>query len=763
MRQRQRSNITGPNGALLEYPLSTARFIAPLRNTLAPSAGYGPATFTRTTTASYFDNEGILKEVRAGAARFTGARRVANMMPYSEYDTPDNVGGTMPPTVNSPATYAGLSCVAVTFPTGSSDYNSSRYFFSAVSGVAGRNYRLRYKLALNRLLVGSEGIAVYFGGSDTWHFQTFNSASGLTSAYTELTAIATASASGSNTLRVRPNGLLLSDLTVYMTEIQLEDVTGQADQTASEYVHAGKIRPNYIPYTEDMTASSWINTNVTVTQNAIANPVDGRVNATKLEATATTTTNFRSSSVASASASGMTFSCYAKEGTSSVVANRYAIYNSTTASYAIRAEIDFSTLDITYVNNPSGGTVTVTSAGSGWFKIVLTAPAGFSAGDDVLCFVAFAGNSATAGNYSYAYAPTLVRGIVSDTTYTPVGADYDPHGSGVDGVKYFNTNKDGTPIPQTFNKGFLNEGARTNNLLWCRDLTNAAWVKTTMTTALTSTGIDGQASGATRLTATAGNATCLQTFTMASAARTFSAYVKRITGTGTIEITRNNGTSWTDITSLISTSGYTRVTIAGTSVTNPTCGFRIVTSGNAIDVDYCQDEAGVFPTNPIGTTTVSVTRNQDKLSYGGAGNYAVATGTCLVNFSSQETASTYSNKNTVVSAGSARPIYIANGGAIADTAIWDGTAGTSSNGASRASGTLRKGCANWQATTMKVIGEGASGSPSSNTFTGTMGDTIALYVGIQDSAGNAPLYGNIKDLYVWQTALTDNQMRQIVA
>jgi len=52
-------------------------------------------------------------------------------------------------------------------------------------------------------------------------------------------------------------------------------------------------------------------------------------------------------------------------------------------------------------------------------------------------------------------------------------------------------------------KGLLIEEVRTNNLLSCRDLTNAAWVATNCTTALDQTGITAVANSASSITATA--------------------------------------------------------------------------------------------------------------------------------------------------------------------------------------------------------------------------------------------------------------------
>jgi hypothetical protein len=54
-------------------------------------------------------------------------------------------------------------------------------------------------------------------------------------------------------------------------------------------------------------------------------------------------------------------------------------------------------------------------------------------------------------------------------------------------------------------------------------------------------------------------------------------------------------------------------------VTDPVVGFRIVTSGDAIAVDYAQLENGAFSTSAIGTTTsAAVTRSADVASITGS-------------------------------------------------------------------------------------------------------------------------------------------------
>jgi hypothetical protein len=176
----------------------------------------------------------------------------------------------------------------------------------------------------------------------------------------------------------------------------------------------------------------------------------------------------------------------------------------------------------------------------------------------------------------------------------------------------------------------LVEPNRTNLALHSRDLANAAWVKTDVTAAKDALGADAVASGATTLTASAASGTVLQTVTAASAQRTFSAYVRRVTGTGTIEMTMDNGTTWTAITL---TSAYQAIRIPSVTNSNPVIGFRILTSGDAIAVDFTQLEAGFVRTSPIPTTTATVTRNADLISKTGVSGFIGQTeGTMYLDF-----------------------------------------------------------------------------------------------------------------------------------
>lgn len=159
--------------------------------------------------------------------------------------------------------------------------------------------------------------------------------------------------------------------------------------------------------------------------------------------------------------------------------------------------------------------------------------------------------------------------------------------------------------------GLLLEGARTNLCLQARDQTNASWTKSNCSTAKDQTGIDGAANSACKLTASAANGTCLQTITATGGNKCLSLYIRRVTGTGGIDITLDGGTTWVPVT--ITGAWQRFYTVQG--LLNPSAGIRIQTSGDAIAVDCAQLEHNVvMPSSPMPTTTASVTRGADAVS-----------------------------------------------------------------------------------------------------------------------------------------------------
>ncbi len=156
-------------------------------------------------------------------------------------------------------------------------------------------------------------------------------------------------------------------------------------------------------------------------------------------------------------------------------------------------------------------------------------------------------------------------------------------------------------------RAILLEPAGTNNLLYARDLTQGDWAETNVTTALDQVGETGAANSASSLLATAANGTVLQTLVLADTDYAYSVSIKRITGTGNIEVTDDNEGTWTDIKANLSTTAWYRHTITR-SQANPVCGIRIVTDTEKIAVDYNQLEAGKVGSSRILTTTGAATR-----------------------------------------------------------------------------------------------------------------------------------------------------------
>lgn len=142
-----------------------------------------------------------------------------------------------------------------------------------------------------------------------------------------------------------------------------------------------------------------------------------------------------------------------------------------------------------------------------------------------------------------------------------------------------------------------------NLLTHSEQFDNSAWTKTTTTvTANAIASPTGTTTGDT-LTASGANSTTLHSYTAIAQPYTFSIYIRRRTGTGTIEITADGST----YVAKTITSDWQRfdTTITPTAGTRTT-GVRIVTSGDAIDVWGAQLEIGSTATTYNPTTVKNI-------------------------------------------------------------------------------------------------------------------------------------------------------------
>ncbi len=204
-------------------------FNAPLQTTVVPAwAGAPTATFTRATTATVLDFEGLIKPVLSGEVRFKGARRVENLIKATTEDL-DNAAWTKSGTasVTSGATDpdGGTTAWQVDFPADQDRINST-----ADTILAGNSFGLSVWIRADssgtiRMLegsVGNPGVA----------------ALSITTSWQRFAAAGTVSAATNPQLMLKREGAgQLSK--IYIWHPQVETVAGQAITAASEYVSVG--------------------------------------------------------------------------------------------------------------------------------------------------------------------------------------------------------------------------------------------------------------------------------------------------------------------------------------------------------------------------------------------------------------------------------------------------------------------------------------------------------------------------------------------
>lgn len=304
--------------------------------------------------------------------------------------------------------------------------------------------------------------------------------------------------------------------------------------------------------------------------------------------------------------------------------------------------------------------------------------------------------------------------------------------------------------------GILIEGASTNKTLHSADFTNVAWVKTNCTAAKDATGIDGQSNSASTLTATSATATCLQAITIASALQTYSVYVKRKTGSGTIEMTIDGGTSWTDITSSLSSSVFTRLTLDQT-LANPQIGFRIATSDDEIEVDANQIEELSLASSYIPTTTAAVTRGADDYSVDFGGNIQKPSGAeawlCDIDMIGKRDSDDHQYALAVVGEVD-RTIRTNHRFAAAAWAIYYGNNNFQSSDVLSANIVYRLGMVH-DGTNFHLWQDGVAMTQKTSTAITGSGTKIS----IGNSNGAKHLFGHIRNLRLYDKALTDNEMK----
>ena len=313
--------------------------------------------------------------------------------------------------------------------------------------------------------------------------------------------------------------------------------------------------------------------------------------------------------------------------------------------------------------------------------------------------------------------------------------------------------------------GYLAEGERTQLVTpdaSIRDMTDAAWVAgATMSVAKTGIGIDGVVNSCSRLTGggVAATNTILQTLTAAASSRTYSVWLRRVTGTGVVNITQDGGSTWTAVTSDLVTANFVRVSLTA-SVLNAAFGIQVETDGDVVLADFNQFEAGAFASTPIATAS---TRNADVLTYPTTGWLNAAAGTVFVDFTTDAVVTAAIREFVYISDGTAneRIIIDSSSGGLLRGIVTDGgvTQATPSTGITVSASTNYKAAMAYAANDFAISGNG--GTVGTDT-SGTIPTVTTLTVGIADG-GSAASYFPIRRVSYYGARLANATLQGLTA
>lgn len=415
-----------------------------------------------------------------------------------------------------------------------------------------------------------------------------------------------------------------------------------------------EVRTNACLYSEDQT--NWTTQDQTsVTANAAANPLNGATTADKVIPSAVTADHYR----------GLTMATMVGEITASIYVKAdgydffdWGIYNNSASNYPVRAIFDLSTQAITYIN---GSAASITSIGSGWYRVSITCSVASSSSIALYHRVKA---STTTGTYSgngtsgmLLWGCQLESGVMTDY----IGPTTTSARSTFAGITV-----DGTSVPNVpridYTGGgcgkLLLEPQRTNLVTFSEQFDNAAWTKdATTATANAAISPDGYTNAdkifetattdfhriyGPTISVTSGTAYTASIFVKAAEVTTF-AIEMRLTS-NVIDSTFNLVTGTATGNGIIQDygNGWYRCILTGTATA--TGGGRPMfflkqrssyagNTSNGILVYGAQFEAGSYATSYIPTLSTSVTRVADAASKTGISSLIGQTeGTVMVEY-----------------------------------------------------------------------------------------------------------------------------------
>jgi hypothetical protein len=714
LRQRERQRSADLGADLLQ----TAIFRSNLTTSLVPYVGAGGPTWSRATKAWGFNELGYLEELPSGCAFFGGARLVRNTVRTTSEDFSNAAW------VKSNCTVTGTNVLVCSNSTADNSVNQA----TDVSAPTTAGQYFRYSIRAKRI---SGGVSfVQIGGSSTSFgataFCTFSLVDGTYSAQAGVTANVAQISSDTYEFSV---GLLCTVTTPSSDVFYVSMQNGLSDTRKQSFVGDG-VKSFQLLRAWSVNVSQFDASYVPeyVSVGVVSSPYHG---------------------------AGIDGAKYFGTDQNGLALGRDKLLGFRREAAATNNLLQSRNLTQNAWGSPVGGGVRSEILTNGTFAVstdwTAEAAAYWSISGGSLNLNAPDGAAAYSSN-SQTYG-SLVTGkqyvVEFDYTHTSGSAPI-PTLRGSDS-KSIGSSTGRKTVTMTCGASVAGYGLRFQSFSACvATIDNITIKEAPVQCAQTATGLDGIANTATTLTATEADAIILQpTSGIASADRCASAYVKRRTGTGTISFTQDGGSTWTDITSQINSSTWSRVQITST-LANPSVGFKISTSGDEIDVDVVQNEAGSVATSPIVTTTATITRNSTSLTYQTASNIDLTVGTVYCGFKLDT--SLYSGFPIACTA-DGRMIY----SYLNDTRIanYDGVNVAYDTPPAYTSGRPLKIASAWGGATKSIGVDGRT--PVASAFDGSMGSGATIDIGGGTSIGSA----YIKSIAIYNYQMTDAQLQEV--
>lgn len=231
---------------------NSAAFYAPLTHSAIPTraASGTTATFTRATTATVRDNEGVLRTAIAGEARFEGARMVRNLFTFTE--DIGNAAWTKRETTYSGGRLIETAATADHSVWEAASTTAGNYYVASGHAKADQNSVIQITFSSGQ--VSGDPKANFnlstgaLGTVDAGLTAEIEAAPDIGQGYYRVSVKAQAASTSLTAFFAMvplPTSVRLANYAgnisngLYLNKMQLEDVTAQTTQTAGEYVSVG--------------------------------------------------------------------------------------------------------------------------------------------------------------------------------------------------------------------------------------------------------------------------------------------------------------------------------------------------------------------------------------------------------------------------------------------------------------------------------------------------------------------------------------------